>query len=331
MGVTLCIIILFGARFKSFPNWFGEAFHRHMANHLSTYSDLTRIESIICGANAGLITRFVIAPLDLVKIRMQLNRSENFFYIARQIAQKEGLRAFWKGNSPAELLYVIYSAAQFSTLRFVNHTLLHLGIKNEQARQFVAGGIAGSTATFVSYPLDYMRTRTAANQELKSSLIPTIRNVWAKEGITGFYHGATATVISVFPYMSIFFGTYSYLRESSKFESMSMYVPAVFSAASVASVASKASIYPLDTIRKRVQVHGAKSFRDAGAAGFGQTYSHNVLKAGLQIVQREGFTGLYRGLPVSLLKAWPGSFVSMMVFEGSLNVIRRTNGGVLRA
>lgn len=302
-----------------------------MANHLSTNSDLTRVESLICGANAGLITRFVIAPLDMVKIRMQLDRSSSFFNTITTVARSEGLRAFWKGNSPAELLYVMYSAAQFSTLRFTNHTLLHLGVKNEQARQFIAGGIAGSTATFVSYPMDYMRTRTAANQELKSSLFPTIRKVWAKEGIVGFYHGATATVISVFPYMSIFFGTYSYLRDSPQFEGMSKYVPVVFSAASVASVVSKASIYPLDTIRKRVQVHGAKSFRDTGAAGFGETYSHNVLKAGLQIVQHEGFTGLYRGLWVSLLKAWPGSFVSMMVFEGSLNAIRRANGGVLGA
>lgn len=291
-------------------------------NHLSSNSDLTRTESVICGASAGLITRFVVAPLDLVKIRLQLNRHASFFPLISQIAKKEGLGSFWKGNAPAELLYVVYSGVQFSTLRLVNQFLgEQIGIRNEQVKQVLAGGVAGSTATFVSYPLDFLRTRGAANLGRRPPLSTSIRQIYAHSGIAGFYHGCSATVISVFPYMGIFFGTYSYLRESVKTKKAGQY-GSMFTASSLASVVSKAAVYPLDTIRKRVQVHGSRARRDALNAGYGHQYSHNFLKAGTQIVAREGLRGLYRGLLVSLAKAWPGSFMSIMVFEATLSVIR---------
>jgi len=295
-------------------------------NHLKTDSDLTRFESLVCGAVAGLTTRFVIAPLDLVKIRMQLShrtgqhhRPSSLIGTVGNIWRNEGFRAFWKGNSPAEGLYVLYSAVQFSTLRLANRTLAELGVQNEQIRQLLAGGVAGSTATLASYPLDFLRTRTAANMHKKSTLWLTITDTWRREGIPGFYHGSLATLFSVFPYMALFFGTYSYMREKLVLHEN---LPPVLTASSIASVFSKAAVYPLDTIRKRVQVHGMRTKRLENTAGFGHTYSHNVIMAGRQIVANEGALGLYRGLAISLLKSWPGSTISMVVFEATLNIMR---------
>lgn len=291
-------------------------------NHLSSNSDLTQTESVFCGASAGLITRFVVAPLDLVKIRLQLDRHTSFFTLISQIARKEGIGSFWKGNAPAELLYVVYSGVQFSTLRLANQFLgERIGIKNEQVKQVLAGGIAGSTATFVLYPLDFLRTRGAANLGPRPPLSTSIRHIYAHSGISGFYHGCSATTISVFPYMGLFFGTYSYLRDSVNANKAGHY-GSMFTASSIASVVSKAAVYPLDTIRKRVQVHGTRVRRDALHAGYGNQYSHNFLKAGTQIVAKDGIKGLYRGLLVSLVKAWPVSFISIMVFEATLSVIR---------
>ena len=129
--------------------------------------------------------RFVISPLDVVKIRLQLQAHDarpkpragaraaaaaadgpTYRGIAgtmRQIVAHEGVGGLWKGNIPAELLYVCYGPVQFVTFkecalalqRVAPHTTADL-------RHLLAGSAAGAAATVATYPLDLLRTRFAA-------------------------------------------------------------------------------------------------------------------------------------------------------------------------
>ena len=72
----------------------------------------------------------MIAPLDVIKIRLQLqihSLSDPFSVrnvkgpvykgtlgTLKQILREEGLTGLWKGNIPAELMYLTYGSAQFS-------------------------------------------------------------------------------------------------------------------------------------------------------------------------------------------------------------------------
>jgi len=120
----------------------------------------------VAGGLAALTSRFVIAPLDVIKIRLQLQSRSGTTYrgaihAGRTIIAQEGLTALWKGNIPAELLYVSYSMVQFVAYR-QSHVLLEKVGYPERYRSFVAGASAGVCATAVSYPLDLLRTRFAA-------------------------------------------------------------------------------------------------------------------------------------------------------------------------
>ena len=120
----------------------------------------------VAGGLAGLTSRFVIAPLDVVKIRLQLQSRPGTTYngaihAARTIVAQEGLTALWKGNIPAELLYVSYSMVQFVMYREA-HVILEKADYPKRYRSFVAGASAGMCATVVTYPLDLLRTRFAA-------------------------------------------------------------------------------------------------------------------------------------------------------------------------
>jgi solute carrier family 25 (mitochondrial thiamine pyrophosphate transporter), member 19 len=125
----------------------------------------------IAGGVAGFTSRFVIAPLDVIKIRLQLqsNRGSTYrgaIHAAKTIFAQEGLTAFWKGNIPAELLYISYSMVQFVAYREA-HILLEQAQIPTSYRSFVAGAAAGTCATIVTYPLDLLRTRFAAQGTAK--------------------------------------------------------------------------------------------------------------------------------------------------------------------
>ena len=76
---------------------------------------------LVAGAGAGGVSRVLVAPLDLVKIRMQLpgcsratTPAASLHDTVRLIYAEEGLRTFWRGNVPAMCLWMSYSAVQFS-------------------------------------------------------------------------------------------------------------------------------------------------------------------------------------------------------------------------
>jgi solute carrier family 25 thiamine pyrophosphate transporter 19 len=125
----------------------------------------------IAGGVAGLTSRFVIAPLDVIKIRLQLQTRpgttyRGAFHTGKTIVAQEGLTALWKGNIPAELLYVSYSMVQFVAYRKA-HILLQQAQVPPSYRLFLAGAMAGTCASLITYPLDLLRTRFAAQGSSK--------------------------------------------------------------------------------------------------------------------------------------------------------------------
>ncbi len=83
---------------------------------------LTAGQEAIAGATAGFAARIAVAPIDLVKIRLQLQRNHvgdfaqglagskslpkytGMWQTMRTVAAEEGCFALWKGNVPAQLM-----------------------------------------------------------------------------------------------------------------------------------------------------------------------------------------------------------------------------------
>lgn len=92
----------------------------------------------------------------------------------------------------------------------------------------------------------------------------------------------------------------------------------------VASVVAKTGVFPLDLVRKRLQVQGPTRGR--------YIYSNIPEYKGVfgtmgMIVRSQGVKGLYRGLPVSLIKAAPASAVTMWTYERTLRVLKDMEAG----
>ncbi|RCI15614.1 hypothetical protein L249_3435 [Ophiocordyceps polyrhachis-furcata BCC 54312] len=298
----------------------------------------TKLQVVSAGAIAGLVSRFVISPLDVVKIRLQLQpcsisdplhplrRAPAYlgtFATLRHIVRNEGLTALWKGNVPAELMYVCYAAIQFTTYRSTT-LLLQTALPArlpDALESFVAGAAAGAAGTGLTYPLDLLRTRFAAQgrHRVYPSLRSAMSEIKANEGWPGFFRGLGPAWAQIVPFMGIFFVTYEALR----LPLAGLDLPlgsgdAVAGAAG--SIVAKTTVFPLDLVRKRLQIQGPT--RRQYAYGDMPEYS-TALRAIRTIVQTEGLRGLYRGLPVSLIKAAPASAVTLWTYERSLKLMTK--------
>lgn len=209
---------------------------------------------------------------------------------------------------------------QFSVYRAITKITHPLKLPNE-AEAFVSGAVAGASATTFTYPLDLLRTRFAAQgpDKVYASLRDGIRDIWREEGPQGFFQGLGAGIGQVVPYMGLFFSAYEALR--SPLATLSLPFGSGDAIAGVfASVLAKTGVFPLDLIRKRLQVQGPTRARYLG--GTIPVYREGVWRTGNSIVAREGWRGLYRGLGVGLVKSAPASAITMWTYERALKVLK---------
>ena len=230
------------------------------------------------------------------------------------------IQAFWKGNIPAELLYITYGSIQFSSYRLSTQVLEPLDLPYG-VEAFVSGAVAGASATTLTYPLDLLRTRFAAQgpEKVYTSLRGSIRDITQQEGAKGFFQGLGAGVGQIVPYMGLFFTAYEALRPPLATLALP-FGSGDATAGVVAGIIAKTGSFPLDLIRKRLQVQGPTRTKYAG--GKIPIYGRGVWSTGSAIVAREGWPGLYRGLGVGLVKSAPASAITMWTYERALKVMR---------
>ncbi|KPM35629.1 Mitochondrial thiamine pyrophosphate carrier 1 [Neonectria ditissima] len=276
---------------------------------------------------------FVVAPLDVVKIRLQLQphslsdpllplREAPAYRGAvstlKHILKHEGFTGLWKGNVPAELMYVCYAAIQFTTYRTTTLFLQRSFHKRlpDAAESFIAGATSGAMATSLTYPLDLLRTRFAAQgrQQIYPSLRHAIWEIKRDEGWRGFFRGIGPGLGQIVPFMGIFFATYESLRVT--LEGFHMpWGSGDATAGMLASILSKTAVFPLDLVRKRIQVQGPTRSKYA----YNNIPEYSTAREAIRsILRTEGFRGLYKGLGISLIKSAPASAITLWTYEQSL-------------
>ncbi|KAK3718234.1 mitochondrial thiamine pyrophosphate transporter [Vermiconidia calcicola] len=245
---------------------------------------------------------------------------------SRSSSTRHRITGFWKGNIPAEGLYLSYGAVQFLAYRSTNQFLDTITEGQDvklpgTVKSFVAGALAGTAATTATYPLDLLRTRFAAQgtERVYAGLVASVKDITRNEGYTGFFRGLTAGIGQIVPYMGLFFSLYEGLK--TPLSTINLPFGSGDAVAGVtASVLSKSAVFPLDTVRKRLQVQGPTRSKYIGGARI-PVYERGIWNTMTTILRREGTRGLYRGLGVSLVKAAPASAVTMWTYERALKLM----------
>lgn len=304
------------------------------------------------GAISGGISRTVTSPLDVIKIRfqVQLEPTSSWQLLQRDLYQKskytgivqaskdifreEGWPGFWRGNVPALLMVMPYSAIQFTVLHKIK-SFASGSSKSEDHIQlspylsYLSGALAGCAATVGSYPFDLLRTLLASQGEPKvyTTMRAAFFDIVKTRGLQGLYAGLTPTLVEIIPYAGLQFGTYDTFKRWTmalnryRYSDLSVSRPSdslssfqLFLCGLAAGTCAKATCHPLDVVKKRFQVEGLQRHPKYGARVENRAY-RGMYDALRQILHAEGWAALYKGIVPSIIKAAPAGAVTFVAYE----------------
>ena len=122
-----------------------------------------------------------------------------------------------------------------------------------------AGAAAGATSLAVVYPLDFARTRLAADVGVGkgrefTGIIDCLRKCSASDGIQGLYRGYTVSIGGIVFYRMMYFGLFD-TGKVLLFEDMKRAnILTVWSFAQFVTISAGTATYPLDTVRRRLMM-----------------------------------------------------------------------------
>jgi len=273
---------------------------------------------LAAGAISGGVSKLLTAPIDRIKIIYQVNTDPRHaftlrrgFSTASSIVLQSGVLALWRGNSAAVARDVPYASIVFASYAMYEDAVLKAsGVTSGAASggsvwsRLVAGSAAGATATFLTYPLDVMRARLAADSRSHHhGYMSGVRHLWRNEGPRGLYAGLRPTILGILPYSGLSFSAFetlkAHLRDSSRTRAGGTAddpLPPLTGtqrllAGGAAGAIAQTVTYPLTVVRRRMQV------------GVGGGVYHGVAHALRSIYAAEGVAnGLFKGLSLALLK-----------------------------
>lgn len=295
-------------------------------NDKVTFSDRA-----FAGSLAGFSTRFFSQPLDVLKIRFQiqlqplLSSSQTSLYKGIYqglclIIDKEGPSALWKGHGAAQALSISYGMFQFTAFGSLFNLIQDLMPQMSPFRgvvDFSSGFGGGCIATILSYPFDTIRTRLVVQGEPKvyRGILDAAMKMTAKEGVGSLYRGLWPTLLQIGPYTGFQFSLYHSMvdaydrlivRDDQEIGKRSLVCGAVSGAV------AKTLVYPLDLSKKRLQVQN-----------FSQNHQYRGLLHCLwKTARTEGLLAWYKGLSPSILKALLSSALHFYFYEKSLRYLQ---------
>ncbi|URE33088.1 Mitochondrial carrier protein [Musa troglodytarum] len=261
------------------------------------------------GAIAGAAAKTLTAPLDRAKLLMQTHglravertgkKAIGFIDAITLIGKEDGIKGYWKGNLPQVIRIIPYSAVQLFSYELYKKLFSKKDGELSIVGRLVAGACAGMTSTLVTYPLDVLRLRLAVEPGCRT-MSQVALNMLREEGLASFYSGLGPSLIGIAPYIAVNFCVFDLVKKSLP-EKYQKRPETSLATALVSATIATLMCYPLDTVRRQMQMKGSPY--------------NTIFDAIPGIVERDGFIGLYRGFVPNTLKNLPNSSIRLTTFD----------------
>lgn len=253
----------------------------------------------VAGWCSGAVAVVVIQPVDTILTRLQaapLTAQMSASNATLSLAQTQGFRSLWRGATPMmsavpvqnSLLMGGYGVGQaYSEMYAPDHKF---------AAIFTGGLVGGILQSFVMSPVELVKVnQQVSGASLKDAGSQVARNVVNHAA----WRGLGATLLRDGIPHGVWFASYEACKDQLQDQGHTGAFVPLCSGAIAASVAWGVG-YPADLIKTRIQASNS---------------SDGIMSTALKITQEQGFSGLYRGFGLKLVRSIPASMIGFSVYE----------------
>ncbi|XP_078085535.1 electrogenic aspartate/glutamate antiporter SLC25A13, mitochondrial [Mustelus asterias] len=274
------------------------------------------------GGIAGAAGATFVYPIDLVKTRMQNQRSTGSFVeeimyrnsmdCFRKVLRYEGLFGLYRGLLPQLMGVAPEKAIKLSMNDFVRDRFYKNDGSISLAAEIFAGGCAGGSQVIFTNPLEIVKIRLQVAGEITIGPRVSALAVIKELGLFGLYKGARACFLRDIPFSAIYFPCYSHLKISFTNENGQVHPGNLLLSGALAGMPAASLVTPADVIKTRLQV----------AAREGQTKYSGLVDCFWKILQQEGVGAFWKGVTARVLRSSPQFGVTLFTYEVLQKIFR---------
>lgn len=234
-----------------------------------------------------------------------------------RVTREQGFFSLWRGNLANVIRYFPTQALNFAFKDKYKRMFLGGVDKNKQFLRFFAGnlasgGAAGATSLCFVYPLDFARTRLAADigkgtaDREFTGLGNCLAKVFKSDGPLGLYRGFFVSVQGIIIYRAAYFGFY----DTAKGMLPDKYQRNILISWMIAQTVTTCSgiiSYPFDTVRRRMMMQSGRKGADIMYTG--------TVDCWRKIASQEGGGAFFKGAFSNVLRGTGGAIVLVMYDE----------------
>ncbi|KAJ5263676.1 hypothetical protein N7478_011281 [Penicillium angulare] len=272
------------------------------------------------GSIAGAFGAFMVYPIDLVKTRLQNQRStrpgerlyNNSIDCAKKVIRNEGFTGLYSGVIPQ----LIGVAPEKAIKLTVNDLARGYFTDKDTSKikwpaEVISGGTAGACQVVFTNPLEIVKIRLQVQGEVAKNVegAPRRSALWIVKnlGLVGLYKGASACLLRDVPFSAIYFPTYAHLK-SDLFGETSTNKLGVIQLLTAGAIAGMPAAYlttPCDVIKTRLQVEARK----------GDTKYTGLRHCATTVWKEEGLKAFFKGGPARIMRSSPQFGFTLAAYE----------------
>eukprot|EP00128_Syssomonas_multiformis_P000038 Colp12_sorted_trinity150504_noHs@35808 len=292
------------------------------------------LNDFAAGVFGGVSGIIIGQPLDTIKVRIQTQINvphTDVLRLSRQIIVQEGARGLYRGvTSP------LGGVAALNTTLFGSYGVMKRLLTTDEKQDltlnqvFIAGAGSGLACCAITTPTELVKCRMQVSQAptvagdlaaAHPSLGACVRHIVKTEGVFGLYRGWWATVLRDAPSYGVYFWAYeaakrwltSHTSTTQTTEDDHQFFETMV-AGGVAGSIAWAVCYPFDVIKTRLQ---------AGYTGT-PSYGGGVVSCAVNSVKAEGVGVLFKGIGITVLRAFPVNAVTFAIYDWTLRAMDKT-------
>ncbi|XP_042581027.1 ADP/ATP translocase 2-like [Cyprinus carpio] len=284
-------------------------------------------QDFLAGGIAAAISETAVAPIERVKLLLQIQHASKQITVDKQykgivdcivrIPKEQGFLSFWRGNLANVIRYFLTQALNFAFKDKYKNIFLDGVDKRTQfwryfAGNLASGGAAGATSLCFVYPLDFARTRLAADvgkagaEREFTGLGNCLTKIIKFDGLRGLYQGFNVSVQGIIIYRAAYFGIYDTAKGMLPDPNNTHIFVSWMIAHTVTTIAGFTS-YPFDTVRRCMMMQSGRTRADVMYSG--------TIDCWRKIARDEGGKAFFKGAWSNVLRSMGGAIVLVLYDE----------------